>query len=167
MIRYSLACTHGHAFEGWFPSSDAYDTQARRKLITCATCGSHDVAKALMAPSIAGTRQNKQPDKAAPKRTRTRKQAVLGPEAIPVPMVANDLPVSQKQLLDAMRELRKQVEANAEYVGPKFADEARKIHHEEAPARGIYGEATPEEAKALHEEGVSVYPLPILPEEKN
>ena len=112
-----------------------------------------------MAPRIGGKRQNKTDDGAVAK-TRRRKSA-------PAPMVANELPAPQKELLEAMRKLRQEVEANAEYVGPKFADEARKIHHDEAPARGIYGEATPEEAKALHEEGVAVYRLPILPEDKN
>lgn len=159
MIKYSLTCKKGHSFEGWFASSKAFDQQAKRKLVTCTACGSTEVEKALMAPRIGGTRQNKQPGEAAPRASR-RKQA-------PQPMMAAELPEPQRKLLEAMRQIRKEVEAKAEYVGPKFAEEARKIHHEEAPARGIYGEATPDEARALHEEGVEVYPLPLLPEDKN
>lgn len=161
MIKYALACNKGHRFDGWFASGDAYDKQAKRKLVACPTCGSADVQKALMAPGIAGTRQNKQVDAPTPRQRRVKAQATA-PE-----LMATQLPAEQKALLDAMRQLRKEVAANAEYVGPKFADEARKIHHDEAPARGIYGEATPDEAKALHEEGVTVYPLPVLPEDKN
>ena len=161
MIKYSLQCNKGHRFDGWFASGDAYDKQAKRKLVTCPVCGSDGVQKSVMAPRIAGTRQNKLADAPVTKRRRGKPQ-VAAPE-----LMAAQLPAAQKALLEAMRNLRKEVEANAEYVGPKFADEARKIHHEEAPARGIYGEATPEEAKALHEEGVTVYPLPVLPEDKN
>ncbi len=162
MIKYSLVCKKGHTFEGWFASSEAFDKQAKRKLVTCASCNSTEVQKALMAPRLSGTRQNKQASDVAPK---SRSKAA--PVPVAAPLMAAELPESQKQLLEAMRQLRKEVEANAEYVGKSFAAEARKIHHEEVPARGIYGEATPEEAQALHEEGVSVYPLPLLPEDKN
>ena len=160
MIKYALACKRRHTFDGWFASSTAYDTQAKRKLVTCPVCGSSDVQKTLMTPSLGGTRQNKQAAEATPKRRRSKTSP-------PPELMATELPAEQKALLDAMRKLRKEVEAKAEYVGPNFADEARKIHHDEAPARGIYGEATPEEAQALHEEGVGVYPLPVLPEDKN
>jgi hypothetical protein len=162
MIKYSLECKKGHAFDGWFASSEAFDKQAKRKLVSCTACGSTDVKKALMAPRIAGTRQNKQSADPAPK---SRRKTAVTPS--PSPLMATELPEPQKQLLEVMRNLRKEVEANAEYVGSNFAEEARKIHHEEVPARGIYGEATPEEAKALHDEGVAVYPLPLLPEDKN
>jgi hypothetical protein len=163
MIKFSLACNKRHRFDGWFASGDAYDSQAKRKLVTCPVCGTADVRKALMSPRITGTRQNKQIDTQPAVRTsRAKPRAAAATE-----LMATQLPAEQKALLDAMRQLRKEVAENAEYVGPKFADEARKIHHEEAPARGIYGEATPEEAKALHEEGVTVYPLPVLPEDKN
>ncbi len=162
MIKFSLACKKGHTFEGWFASGDAFDKQSKRKLIACAACGSTDVGKSLMAPRLAGVRQNKQPIDAPARKT--RRAAV---PAAATPMMTTELPEPQKQLLEAMRLLRKEVEANAEYVGPSFAEEARKIHHDEAPARGIYGEATAEEAAALIEEGVGVYPLPQLPEDKN
>ena len=160
MIKYSLACDKGHGFDGWFASGDAYDKQAKRRLVTCPTCGSPKVQKALMAPGIAGTRQNKKSETSVPKRRRS----TAPPQA---ELMATQLPAEQKALLAAMRQLRKEVAENAEYVGSKFADEARKIHHDESPARGIYGEATPAEAKALIEEGVTVYPLPVLPEDKN
>lgn len=167
MIKYGLQCAKGHAFDGWFRSSSAYDTQAKRGLVTCPTCGSTKVSKALMAPNI-GVRQNKKPDRT----TRTAGAPSTTPATLPVPaapppQLAAELPASQRALLEAMRELRREITKNAEYVGPKFADEARKIHHDEAPARGIYGEATAEEAAALHEEGVAVYPIPTLPEDKN
>jgi hypothetical protein len=167
MIKYSLACKKGHTFEGWFASSDAFDKQAKRKLVACATCGSTEVQKALMAPRIGGTRQNKQASEVAPKKGRRGAVPAVVPATDLAPLMATELPEAQKQLLEAMRQLRKEVEANADYVGSNFAEEARKIHHDEVPARGIYGETTPEEAKALVEEGVSVYPLPLLPEDKN
>jgi hypothetical protein len=158
MIKYTLQCEREHGFESWFPSGVAYDAQRKRGLVLCPECGSKKISKALMAPNL-GTRQNKKPDPAS---ARTTAVAVAGPSK-----VAAQLSERQQAILTMMRELRKEVEANAENVGPNFAEEARKIHHDEAPARGIYGEATVDEAKALHEEGIDVYPLPLLPEDKN
>jgi hypothetical protein len=160
MIRYRLDCKDGHTFEAWFKNSAAFDNQAKRRLVTCPTCGGSNVTKALMTPNL-GVRQNKRGNRAA-----------IAERPVDAPTAAAEMQVSgpneqQRELLGLMRKLRKEVEANADYVGPRFADEARKIHHEEAPARGIYGEATPEEVKALAEEGVSAYPLPMLPEDKN
>lgn len=154
MIKYSLECDKEHGFDAWFASSDAYDKQRKRGLVVCPGCGSKKVTKALMAPNV-GVRQNKKDD------------AVTTTRAAPVEKVASQLTEKQQALLALMREVRKEVEQNAEYVGPKFAEEARKIHHDEAPERGIYGEATPEEAQALLEEGIAAYPLPTLPEDKN
>lgn len=165
MIKYGLQCAKGHTFDGWFQSSAAYDKQAKRGLVTCPTCGSAKVGKALMAPNL-GTRQNKKADRSKkPGPPSAPSPAPVAPE--PPAQLAAELPAPQRALLEAMRELRREITKNAEYVGPKFADEARKIHHDEAPARGIYGEATAEEAAALHEEGVAVYPMPPLPEDKN
>jgi hypothetical protein len=156
MIKYSLQCEKDHGFEAWFASSDAYDKQRRRGLVLCPMCDSKKVSKALMAPNV-GVRQNKKSSMPTPPSAST---AVAE-------KVATQLSEKQQALLNLIREVRKEVEANAEYVGPKFAEEARKIHHDEAPARGIYGEATPEEARALIEDGIEAVPLPHLPEDKN
>jgi hypothetical protein len=161
MIKYRLACDKDHSFDAWFANSDAYDKQRKRGLVVCPTCDSKKVSKSLMAPAV-GVRQNK-------------KSAATAARATPAPQpdLADGLPVSsalgdkQRALLALMREVRKEVAKNAEYVGPRFAEEARKIHHEEAPERGIYGTATPEEAKALIDDGIEAYPLPTLPEDKN
>lgn len=148
MIRYALRCKKGHEFDAWFKSSDAFDEQAKSGKVTCAVCGSKKVEKALMAPSVA-----------------TRAKT----EKIPVAQAPHDSKqeVIRREMMTLMRKLRTEVEANAEYVGTQFADEARKIHYEEAPARGIYGEATPEDARALKEEGIEFYPLPSIPEDHN
>lgn len=149
MIRYDLICDQGHAFDGWFRDSAAYDAQAASGLVACAVCGSAKVEKQLMTPGV--------PVKS------NRKASASGSQTM---MVAGRDPRAQA-LIDMMREMRRTVEANAEYVGDRFADEARKIHYEEAEQRGIYGEATADDAKALIEEGIEVQPLPRLPEDGN
>lgn len=146
MIRYDLMCTDGHVFDAWFSNSAAYDDQARQGLLSCPTCGSTEVEKQLMTPGV--------PAKSN-RRSETRQPVFTGADP------------RQAMLLNMMRELRKSIEANAEYVGEKFADEARKIHYEEAEKRGIYGEATIAEATELAEEGIEVHPLPKLPEDGN
>jgi hypothetical protein len=148
MIRYALRCRKGHEFEAWFKSSDAFDQQAKTGKVLCAVCGSKKVEKALMAPSVS-----------------TRKKAE--PVAVAQTPPGDKQSEIRREMMALMRKLRAEVEANAEYVGPQFADEARKIHHEESPARGIYGEATAEDVKALKEEGIEFYPLPALPEDHN
>lgn len=149
MIRYDLICDQGHAFDGWFRDSAAYDAQAASGLVACAVCGSAKVEKQLMTPGV--------PVKS------NRKASASGSQTM---MAAGRDPRAQA-LIDMMREMRRTVEANAEYVGDRFADEARKIHYEEAEQRGIYGEATADDAKALIEEGIEVQPLPRLPEDGN
>jgi hypothetical protein len=146
MIRYDLICDKGHAFDGWFADSVAYDKQAKRKLVTCVHCGSTKVEKQLMAPGIPAKSNRKA-------------------ESAPQMFTPGD--AKQRKMLQLMREIRKSVEENSEYVGKRFAEEARKIHYEEAEKRGIHGEATAEDAKALIEEGIEVHPLPTLPEEGN
>jgi len=149
MIRYSLICEHEHEFEGWFRDSATFDAQAKSGEVSCPSCGSTHVSKALMAPSVS-----------------TREEAgVREKSRQPVPMAAPD--PRQVELMDALRRLKKQVVDNSDYVGSKFPEEARKIHYEEAERRSIYGEASLEEAKSLIEEGVEVQPLPVLPDEKN
>jgi hypothetical protein len=147
MIHYDLICERGHAFDGWFASSAAYDEQAARGLVSCSHCGSPRTAKQMMSPGIPA-KANKKDD---------------GPQK----MVAGPVDPRLAMMLQMVREMRKHVEENAEYVGDKFAEEARKIHYEEVEQRGIYGEASPQDAKALIEEGIAVHPLPRLPEEGN
>ena len=147
MIRYRLSCDHGHEFEAWFRSSEAFDEQAAAGLVGCAECGSTSTRKAIMAPGLVKEAAGGKADKPAAK----------------MPVGAH-LPA---EIIDLMRRIRKHVEANADYVGDRFAEEARKIHHQETEARGIYGEATRSEVEALHEEGIEVQPMPVLPEDKN
>ena len=147
MIHYDLTCDKGHDFDGWFRDSAAYDEQAARGLVSCTVCGSAKVEKQLMAPGIP-VKGNRKEDPA--------KKMVAGP-------VDPRLAI----MMQMVREMRKHVEENAEYVGDRFAEEARKIHYEEAEHRGIYGEASPDEAKSLIEEGIAVHPLPRLPEDGN
>jgi hypothetical protein len=158
MIRYRLRCKKGHEFEAWFASSAAYDKQAKRGQVACAVCGSPKVSKALMTPSIAKGSRRKQPARSE------QAEPAPGPElARPdVQRVA-----AHRELAAAMRRLKAEIEAKSEYVGPRFPEEARKIHHDEVPPRGIHGEATREEAEALREEGIEFFPMPILPEDHN
>jgi hypothetical protein len=154
MILYRLKCKKGHEFEAWFASSAAYDKQAKRGQLSCPKCGTAQVAKAPMAPRVAKRGKAKPVEKP----TETPQEAAK-PETQRV--------AAHGELAAAMRKLRAEIEAKSEYVGPRFSEEARKIHYEEVPARGIHGEATAEEAKALSEEGIEFFPLPILPEDRN
>ncbi len=147
MIRYDLICEKGHEFDGWFRDSSAYESQARGGLLSCSVCSSIKVEKQLMAPAI-------------PAKSNRKLDA-------PQKMMAGPVDPRSAKLLEMMREVRKSVEANAEYVGDKFAEEARRIHYAEADKRGIYGEASAQDAKALCDEGIDVHPLPRLPEDSN
>lgn len=142
MIRYSLKCDHEHEFEAWFRSSADYDRAAKAGENKCPVCGSGEVGKALMAPAVTGTKKSEKVSLAAP----DPRSAVMR---------------------EALKEFRKKVTEGADYVGDKFAEEARKIHYEEVEQRGIYGEATAEEARELAEEGIGFHPLPALPEDRN
>ncbi|HSP48586.1 MAG TPA: DUF1178 family protein [Pseudolabrys sp.] len=155
MIRYSLVCNKGHDFESWFQDSAAYDKQVKRKLITCPHCDSAKVEKAIMAPRLAGARK--------------REMIAEPPAAAPAPEKASVAMISpqEKELRSKLKELREQLTKNADHVGPKFPEEARKMHYGETKHRSIYGEASLEEAKALAEEGIEFHPLPILPDERN
>ncbi|MFZ0849708.1 MAG: DUF1178 family protein [Hyphomicrobiaceae bacterium] len=155
MIRYRLKCKKGHEFDAWFANSAAYDRQAKSKQLSCAKCGSTQVSKALMTPKV-GTRSAAKGSQA---KEAGRAREAAKPETHRL--------AAHGELMAAMRKLRAEIEAKSEYVGPRFSDEARKIHYEEAPARGIHGEATADEAKALSEEGIEFFPLPILPEDHN
>jgi hypothetical protein len=150
MIRYALACAEGHAFESWFKNSAAYDRQARQKLVTCPICGSAKVEKQIMAPRLAGGRKREEPAPSAPDKT-------------PVAMMSPQ----EQELRKKLKDLREHLTKNADYVGQKFPEEARKMHYGEIDHRSIYGEASPDEAKKLHEEGIEFHPLPVLPDERN
>jgi hypothetical protein len=147
MIHYDLQCEKGHGFDGWFSNSDAFDDQQKRGLVECTVCGSTQVQKQLMAPGIP-TKSNKKAE-------------------APVRVASGPVDPRHAQIMQMMREYRKHVETNAEDVGPRFAEEARKIHYKEAEDRGIRGQATPEEARELIEEGIDIHPLPVLPEDGN
>ena len=151
MIRYSLRCRRGHEFEAWFRSSDAYDEQEVRGFLSCASCGSAEVEKALMAPAV-------------PASTRAKGQSNDRPAAGATKSFGASLPA---ELIDVIRRVRKHVSETSDYVGDRFAEEARRIHYEESEQRGIHGEATMEQARQLHKEGIEVHPLPKLPEDAN
>ena len=144
MIKYALKCAEAHAFESWFQSASAYDALRSAGHVSCPICGSTDVEKLLMAPSVRPARKAATP---------------------PVP-AAQPTPPSPSEVEQAIASLRKQVEENSEYVGVNFVAEARKMHSGDAPERSIYGEAKPEEARKLIEEGVPVAPLPFVPRRK-
>lgn len=141
MIRFGLVCAREHDFDGWFRNSEDFDAQKKRGLVACPVCNSTEVDKALMAPAVATGRKKEQ--------------------------MALAMSAEQKRLMTQLRELSEKVRENADYVGDKFAEEARKIHFGEADQRGIYGEASPVEVKALLDDGVEIMPLPSLPEDKN
>jgi hypothetical protein len=158
MIVYRLKCNKGHEFEAWFSGSAAFDKQEKRGLLSCPNCGTSKVAKALMAPNVVKRSKRKAPAR----KTEETPQTAGEPAKPEMQRVA-----AHRELAAAMRKLRAEIEAKSEYVGPRFSEEARKIHYEESPARGIHGEATADEAKALKEEGIEFYPLPVLPEDQN
>ena len=162
MIRYSLICDHGHEFESWFASSAAYDKQAKRGLIDCPLCGSSKVAKAIMAPRLA--RKDKSTPILAPAEEATPPPVQSTAEApTPVAMISPQ----EREFRAKLKELRDHLTANADNVGKKFPEEARKMHYGEIEHRSIYGEASPRDAKELHEEGIEFHPLPVLPDERN
>ena len=164
MIRYSLTCNRKHGFEIWFKNSADYDTQAKRGLVSCPACGSTKVEKALMAPSL-GAGGNKKKRSAAPRPIETPAAAADAPTepSSPVAMMSPQ----EKEFRAKLKELRDHLTKNADNVGTKFPEEARKMHYGEIEPRSIYGEASPHDAKELHEEGIEFHPLPILPDDRN
>ena len=141
MIRFSLICDHDHEFEAWFRNNDDFDRQKKRGFVDCPTCGSKKVGKALMAPAVSTGRKKEK-----------------------IALAMNEM---QKKAMAEMKALSEKIRENADYVGDKFAEEARKIHFGETDPRGIYGEATPEEAQSLAEDGVEFMPIPSFPEDRN
>ncbi len=180
MIRYALICSDEHTFESWFSDSAAFDTQAERGLVTCPVCGSAEVRKTLMAPNVSPrTRQKGRAESSpVPKKLDAPSAApgssdvpALSPVAPEVPQFTNapatEAAQAAAKVVAFMRAVKQAVTSNAEDVGPRFADEARKIHYGETEERPIYGEATLEEARELAEEDIPFAPLPILPEDRN
>ncbi|MBW8640816.1 DUF1178 family protein [Hoeflea sp. WL0058] len=142
MIKFNLVCDSDHRFEGWFSSNDDFDKQSTAGLVCCPVCNSAKVEKALMAPSVS---------------TAKKKDAAMQ-------LAMN---TAQSAAMTQLREAVKKIRDNSEDVGARFPEEARKIHYGEAEERGIIGQATLDDAKALVEEGIGVAPLPDLPEDKN
>ena len=142
MIRYSLKCEAGHGFDSWFKGAEAFSTLVSAGQVVCPVCGSAQVEKELMAPAVRPARKA---------------------EALPA---KPDLAAPASDLEEKIAALRRQIEENSEYVGMNFAAEARAIHAGDAPERTIHGEARPDEARAMIEDGLPVAPLPFLPARK-
>ncbi len=164
MIRYSLHCHKDHEFEVWFRSSSDYDDQKRQRTIICPACGSSEIEKSIMAPNVS-TRKERSPEgmpvndeSTGNRQSHDETASADGPAAA----LSNPAPI-----VEIVREYHNFVKSNADDVGDKFAEEARKIHFEEAPARGIYGKATAEEVRELYEDEIDIAPLPPLPEDHN
>ncbi len=150
MIHYDLHCSQDHAFDGWFKDSAAFERLAKRGLLECPHCGDAKVERALMRPAVA------------------RRDAAPAPVPVPAPsppepaasVTGGPMPAQVRAMLQRMRA---EVEKNCDYVGPQFAEEARKIHRGESDKRGIYGETSPEQAEALADEGIEVSRIPWVP----
>jgi hypothetical protein len=182
MILYNLRCHKDHVFETWFRDSAAYDSQTKAAVVECPVCGSKKVEKAIMAPHVtksAGRSRSRGEDSATPTAT-----SMAAPTAAPITVPTSRTPVANPPMSGAttkamreveqsakvrraLQELRRQVEETFDYVGPEFAEEARKIHYGETDERPIYGETSEEEAEALEEEGVGVSRIPWLPRENS
>ncbi|MGX5666930.1 DUF1178 family protein [Rhizobium daejeonense] len=142
MIRYSLICENAHDFEGWFSESADFDRQKASGFLACPVCGSLDISKVLMAPSVSTARHKEK----------------IGALAV------NE---AQKEVVAKLKEVITSIRANSEDVGERFPEEARKIHYGETEARGIVGQASPSEVKSLIDEGIEIAPLPMLPDDTN
>ena len=153
MIRYALLCDQDHEFDSWFDNSQAFEKLQKNGLVECPHCGSVKTRKALMSPQLGGKRSNKK---------------TAADDASPVAKSNDpDLKILREEATELARKIRGHVTENADNVGNKFADEARKIHYEETEPRNIYGKATQEEVSDLVEDGIDFNPLPDLPEDKN
>ena len=135
MIRFSLKCSQDHSFESWFQSSEAYENLAAAGMLSCIDCGDSRIVKSLMTPKLSSIKTKSETSLTAPKSDKEK----------------------------ALAKLKAEIEKNSDYVGMNFVSEARAMHDGEQPTRSIYGEARPEEAKALIEDGIRVAPLPFMP----
>jgi hypothetical protein len=170
LIRYELTCSQAHDFEGWFRNSADFEAQTKKSLVTCPVCGCHEIEKKLMAPAVSTAR-----GRAAMVASDTGEQAApadqgqdnAGAEAIVQRAALVPEEPKQKEMLNALRELRKQMIASSDDVGEQFPEEARRMHYGESEQRSIHGQTSVEEAKSLIDEGIDILPLPVLPDEKN
>jgi hypothetical protein len=160
MIRYALRCERDHTFESWFQDSAAFDTQVKRKLVDCPVCGSVKIEKAIMAPQIVSKKRR---EATVPAQAQAPAPAQPAPEAASTPLMM----AQERDLRAKLKELRDHIVKNADNVGERFPNEARKMHYGEIEHRPIYGEASPDEARSLIDEGVEVSPLPVLPDDRN
>jgi hypothetical protein len=151
MIRYALRCERDHAFESWFRDSRAFDDQSRAGLVECPSCGSRQVTKGLMAPSVMTSRR------------RVETPAPPTPSQAPVAL----LDEKTRQLRALMRELRDHVVKNSDDVGAAFPEQARKMHDGLMEHRAIRGEASPDDVRSLLEDGIEIMPVPNIPDERN
>ena len=147
MIRYTMRCTNGHDFDGWFRSSEGFDTLHAAGNVACTACGATNVEKSLMSPSLSAAA-----DRGKPK--------------APTALAKGDLTTPKSEVEAALAKLRQDIESTSDYVGLSFADEARAMHDGTKPHRAIHGEAKPAEAKRLIEDGVPIAPLPFIPRQK-
>jgi hypothetical protein len=163
MIHYNVRCSHDHEFDGWYKDSAAFDRLSKHGLVECPVCGDVKVQRAMMAPAVS-TRQAlpAPPQASAPPAPAPAPQTAPAaqPSAPPVTMAGGPLPDQMRAMLQRMRA---EVEKRCDYVGPSFAEEARKIHRGDTEPRGIYGEATPEQAEALADDGIEVARIPWVP----
>ena len=139
MINYTLKCDQNHTFDSWFKSAEAFDMLVKKSMVVCSECGSTKITKAIMAPSVSTSRKKDNKPSELEKKSKLK----------------NDI-----------LELKKKIEANSEYVGNNFANEARSMYLGETPERSIYGEAKADDAKKLIDDGIPVMPLPFLPAKK-
>ena len=139
MIKFTLKCENGHQFDSWFQSASAFDKLKNAGMVTCETCGTTDVVKAVMAPAVRAGREDQ----------------------------TNALSTPASDAEKALTAMRKEIEDKSEYVGRGFATQARDMHAGLTPARPIHGEARPDEARKLVEDGVPVAPLPFIPNRKS
>lgn len=160
MILFTLKCSADHQFEGWFRDNAAYDRQHRRGLIACPECGSSKVEKAPMSPRL-GRSQKSAPETAAAEAP--SEPSMPSMPTMPATQVSDEAPPTPAQVRRALQILRRHIERNCEDVGTQFATEARRIHKGEAKTRGIYGEATQAETKALLEDGIEIASIPWVP----
>ncbi len=158
MIKYRLKCGDGHEFDAWFASSAAYEHQESEGHLDCPHCGRNDIARAVMAPRIATNQADRDPP-ALKSDNASAHTAFQSANATDAPRF--------RSLMHELRELREKILEKSEYVGPRFAEEARRIHHEESPDRAIHGEATSDEVHELADEGIDVIPIPHLPDDMN
>jgi hypothetical protein len=169
MIRYALRCERDHTFESWFQDSSAFDAQVKRKLVSCPVCDSVKIEKAIMTPRVVakkgreqGREKGREHAEQAPAPTPTPTPAEA-PSAAPTPLLMSQ----ERELRTKLKELRDHIVKNADNVGERFPNEARKMHYGDIEHRPIYGEASPEEARELIDEGIEVSPLPVLPDDRN